>query len=399
MPGRNGESFGRPVVCGICNICRRPVEIFYAQEKYPLYVRPVPGDLVKQIPSLPIYIALCKHCNHVIQVNPPDDNLLENIYTSLYSSYHSTSKTGIGEKQGKQFMEFLLKNAGGFKNSPGRALEIGCSDGYFLSLLDEQGWEIYGCDPSPLIDDLEKTYGSDRIKRTFYSRNCFPEEYFELVVFRHLLEHLPDPVTFLCEVAGNLRPAGLVAVEVPDVSRTLQEGVAGDFCHEHLSYFTAQSLSIALQIAGFKNITVEQQGPFLYGLAQKLKNNIEIQVKLFARAMQRVRDELAVFQQEWEAKECSVFIYGAGGHTTGLFSRVMKERVRGLIDGDPGKWGKYLPGFDKEVFPPEKLEEVKPGDVVIVSSKVFQDEIVEFLRNHIERGVRVLVMYPHCRII
>jgi len=395
VPGRSGEGF----VNSTCNICRRPVEIFYAQEKYPLYVRPVPAELIEQVPSLPICIAFCRSCHHILQVNPPDESLLEKVYASFYSSYHNTTRTGIGIRQAQQFLEFLLRHPQNLKNPPGKALEIGCSDGYFLSLLDELKWEVYGCDPSPLTEGLKKTYDSDKIKRTFYAQKYFPQEYFDLVVLRHLLEHLPDPVELLSQIIYNLRPEGSIAVEVPNVSHTLQHGVAGDFCHEHLSYFTVQSLSIALRTSGFQNIIIEEEGPFLYSLAQKAKTDVGVQVELFAQAMERLRNELAAFQQEWESENRRVFIYGAGGHTTGLLNRVMKEQVSGLIDGDPGKWGKYLPGFDKEVFPPGKLDELKPGDVIIVSSRVFQDEIVESLRKYVERGIKVLILYPNCQYI
>lgn len=384
----------------VCNICGEQVEVFYSKIEHPLYIRPVPGDLIAEVPSLPIDIALCNRCNHIILLNPPDNQLLEKVYTTFYSSFHSTSKTGIGKNYVENFYNFLIKKLQNFLVNPGKVLEIGCSDGYFLYLLDRQGWEVFGCDPSPLAEELQKVHGKRKIKKDFYSKELFPSNFFDLIVFRHLLEHISNPLSFLSDVSHNLKPGSFIAIEVPDVTHTLQVGVAGDFCHEHISYFTPQSLQVTLGRSGFHALSIQQEGPVLYALARKPYIPVTRQVALYAENLQRLRCELVNYTKQWEFEKCNVFIYGAGGHTTDLLNFMLKHQVAGLIDSDSGKWGKYLPGFDKEVFPPEKLSELLPGkDVVIVSSQIFQDEIVELLSEHIKRGIKVLTLYPHCRYI
>lgn len=355
-----------------CNLCNQPVEVFFTEKSYPLYVRPVPKESANEVPSCPIKIAFCSTCRHIMQVGPPSEDLLNEVYSKLYSTYHSTQKTGIGEKGAKNFLNFLVSHL----STKGTALEIGCGDGYFLSLLKSKGWEVYGCDPSPAAEEAKNIFGAENVKQDFFSKKLYEGTKFNLVVMRHLLEHIPYPISFLQEVSAILKPDALLAIEVPNVFTSLKEGVAGDFCHEHLSYFTSQSMAITLGKAGFAETNIKSEGPFLFAIALKTEPTPEQLVLEYANNLNRLRRELAVFFAEWGLEGKEIYIYGAGGHTTGLFNRVNDYRVNGVIDSDPSKWGKILPGIVKEIYPPGKLASLDyKNTVIIISSRVFQEEI------------------------
>ena len=54
------------------------------------------------------------------------------------------------------------------------------------------------------------------------------DEQFDFIMLHHSLEHIPDPLTTLCEVRRLLRPAGTVLVRVP---------VAGTYAERHYGIY------------------------------------------------------------------------------------------------------------------------------------------------------------------
>jgi 2-polyprenyl-3-methyl-5-hydroxy-6-metoxy-1,4-benzoquinol methylase len=322
--------------------------------------------------------------------------MLNDVYSVFYESFHSTRETGIGEAKALAFRDFINSRLG-HAGREQKVLEIGCSDGFFLSLMQEQGWLVYGCDPSPKAEFARDAVGAGKIIRDFFSPGLYREK-FDLVLFRHVLEHIARPVDFLADVAGVVKPGGHTAIEVPNVLYSLDRGTAGDFLHEHISYFTPHSISTALSMAGFTSIVVEEIKQYLFVVAMlEEKERLTECIKSFSSRLGRLREELQPFESLWAGENNRVFIYGAGGHTTGLLNRALSFRISGLIDSDPSKWGKYLPGIDAEVFPRDYLENLDPQrDILIVSSDIYQEEIVSSLKAFIDKGLRVLRLYPRC---
>lgn len=88
-----------------------------------------------------------------------------------------------------------------------------------------------------------------------------------------------------------------------------------------------------------------------------------------------------------------------GGHTMGLLSKV-PLKVKAIIDRDESKWGKYVPGFKNiPIFPYKFLENLSKKDVVVISSELFQDEIVKDLQCYVNKGVKIVKLYPHCEYV
>ena len=95
-------------------------------------------------------------------------------------------------------------------------LDIGCGTGLFVKAATQQGWHAEGCD----IDATLIKLGANalRVKLTHNDfLNCdYPREAFDVVLFRYVLEHLPNPLEVLKEAARVLKPGGLVQIVVPN---------------------------------------------------------------------------------------------------------------------------------------------------------------------------------------
>lgn len=394
----------------ICPICHSNEGYNVLQyEKYPLYIKPIPKESIDLVPLKPLIIIVCKSCGHVYQDVCVSPSELSSIYEIVYASYHSPALSGIGSTLAKEFLSFLEKKV---KLNKKNILEIGCFDGYFLKLLrDNHGCRVIGCDPSPGAEIAHQL--NVAVIRDYFSPELFKEK-FDFVVLRGVLEHIEKPIPFLKDVGEVLEEDGFVVIEVPNVIYSLKNGVIGDFFHEHVSYFTHESLKNCLARSGFDLVIVDDSSYYIRIIAKK---NTDIDYRWddsdsarvipqlkqlfvdFNELTDKMADDLRSTLKRVSRK--STYIYGGGGHTLGLLSKTHDFlKPLGVIDGDPSKEGKYIPGFKIPVYSKDTLERLTYNNtIIIVSSKIFQDEISEGLRNYILKGLQVISLYPKVELI
>jgi SAM-dependent methyltransferase len=98
----------------------------------------------------------------------------------------------------------------------GRLLEIGCGTGFFLAELRKH-YEVCGIDISPFALDCARRNcpGADIRNLPAEEVDRFPPEYFDVIIARHVLEHLREPGEVLRRCGRVLRPGGLLLFVVP----------------------------------------------------------------------------------------------------------------------------------------------------------------------------------------
>lgn len=138
--------------------------------------------------------------------------------------------------------------------SRGRVLDIGCANGVFLDLFKEKGWQTWGVEPSDSADEAERK--GHKISKTTFEKASLPENYFDLVIINHTLEHMADPSAVLTKVYGLLKNNGILFVDVPNAgslgARILGKRWPYLLPKEHKWQFTQKSLTGLLEQAGFK---------------------------------------------------------------------------------------------------------------------------------------------------
>lgn len=126
-------------------------------------------------------------------------------------------------------------------------LDIGCGESGLLDGLQELGWRTYGIEPA--------------VKSAFVRHQELhevPEQpTFHLIVLRHVLEHLPDPLEMLQKVQRALVADGCLFLSVPSVD-TLPQHRDYRYCISdlpHVSAFTRACLSALLAHAGLRMVS------------------------------------------------------------------------------------------------------------------------------------------------
>jgi len=387
------------MTCPLCN--SKDSEYMLEYKDYPFYIKPVSREYRDNVPLLPLRIVLCNSCGFVYQEITFDLNELSKIYEIAYESYHSPVIGSVGGSLASDFLEFLENCT---DPNDKKVLEIGCFDGYFLSLLrDKHSCDVIGCDPSHGAKIAESI--GVKVIQDYFSPRLFHET-FDMIVLRGLLEHVLNPTGFLKDVETVTSKNGIIAIEVPNLEYSLRNGVIGDFFHEHLSYFTKNSLTNCLSLSGFEPVKIDDDGYYVRAIFKKSGPAYKFSVprgeaskikklsKAFNENVERLVRELTELSNKLSGKE--VYLYGGGGHTIGLLSKTRKFLgPKGVIDGDPSKVGKYIPGFNLPVYPKKIVKELDPKkSVIIVSSKILQDEIINELRPYIVEGLKVVKLYP-----
>ncbi len=104
---------------------------------------------------------------------------------------------------------------------PGRLLEIGCGNGRLLHLAQQGGWTVSGIELSPaLASSVTSQLGIPvevaNILEPGLSDRLGPGR-FDVIVLRHVLEHLPDPHAAMALFHALLVPNGHVVLEFPNI--------------------------------------------------------------------------------------------------------------------------------------------------------------------------------------
>ena len=137
---------------------------------------------------------------------------------------------------------------------PGKVLDVGCATGYFLEVASRFGWEVTGVELSAYSARLAASKFGERVFNGSLEEAAFPDASFDMVTLSDLLEHIPDPLSFLREVRRILKPGGGVMIVTPNVDSLTERVMRGKWSHykgEHLFYFSPLTIRACLEKSGF----------------------------------------------------------------------------------------------------------------------------------------------------
>lgn len=141
------------------------------------------------------------------------------------------------------------------------AFEVGCGNGDLLAALRDDGWAVAGVDiSSHAVEVAEKKHGLI-IGRGSLLDTHYRDEFFDVVIMKHALEHAHDPLATLKEAFRILRPGGALIIWVPKLG-SIEDKIFGRYWYLfniplHLYHFSRESLRRYLEEAGFRVAAVE----------------------------------------------------------------------------------------------------------------------------------------------
>jgi len=335
--------------------------------------------------------------------------------TDLEAHYDSDYQSTIsGSRKGRRHQIEIAKALDRLVGLRGKTvLEIGCGDGFFLSELNRCGARTIGFEPSSMYGVANGRPDIEVVNDFFpFDGNSAQEEPVNVIVLRHVLEHLPKPSEALGALASMQfagKNAEYLFIEVPNASELIARNLYFDFYFDHIYYFTSGSLTRMLLEAGW-NAAKELDLPkeFLgwlccnrlspdhrvsFEASADDREGFVASAEQFARSYSRWKGTLNALLDRIRESGNRIAAWGAGGRGVSLLNCVGTQRFSYVVDMDSNKHGRYLPGLGVPVRPPSDLRS-DPVDYVLVTSFTFFQEIVEQLSWFRDNGGRIITAYP-----
>jgi len=143
-------------------------------------------------------------------------DLLSGLNQIKYSEYYTdpfdeSAKINIKQKQTFRFIKSNLKTCG-------KAFDIGCGNGKLLYLLKMDGWSVKGLELSPRLAESIQERLQIKVEIADFLRYDPPHlDLFDVVILRHVLEHLPDPLLAMKKINSFLDLGGHAILEFPNI--------------------------------------------------------------------------------------------------------------------------------------------------------------------------------------
>jgi SAM-dependent methyltransferase len=296
-------------------------------------------------------------------------------------------------------------------------LDIGGNDGTMLATYTAKGIRKVGCEPADnLIELLRKN--ADYVMHDFWDY----ERYMKLAAGWHLgkakvitaigmFYDLEDPNKFIRDAQRALTDDGIFIAQLMCLASMLEKNDVGNIVHEHLEYYSLESLKYLFETNGLEIFRIEENevngGSYrIYahhykgtGIAFEEKITFK-DIMAFARRVEENRRRCVEFIKEEVARGKRVYVYGAStkGNVILQYYGLDHTLITAAAERSPEKWGKYTVGSWIPIVSEEEARRAKP-DYFLVLPWGFFPEFYERERQWREGGGKFIVPLPEFRVV
>lgn len=400
----------------VCRICGQDVK-----NVLDLGATPPANSLLKSksqvIKKYPLVLQYCSSCSN-LQLS---DCLKED---DLYKYYfYLTPKSSTLDKHYSYLTNFLVSNNYITKDSS--VLEIGSNIGNYLAYISPYVKNSIGVDPAENVSAIANQKGIKTICDYFgyqFAKDLKKSSgKFNSVIARHCFAHNSSPHDLLKGVKEILSENGYLIIENAYALNTIKNNEFDQIYHEHMFYYSIQSISTALEMNGLRLIDVLislVHGGSIVFIAEHIKSHNKISKALekhstyeknmlnqnaldkFASNAYKLKIDLKKVIQDANLKKEKIFTYGATakGNTLLNFVGLDNSNIEFCVDSTSIKQGKYLPGSNIKIVE-ESFIRNNPPDYFLLTAWNYKDEIIGKVRDMGNINSTFIVPFPNLHVV
>ena len=378
-----------------------------------------PSSISEKIPKGELNMVICKKCKLLQLGNSFDVDVM---YGDNYGYMSSLNPHMI--KHLKLKSEKLKKISKLSKNDI--VIDIGSNDGTTLENFEKSNILI-GVDPT--IKKLKKFYRKDII--------VIPEFFNKFVVAKYLKKKkakiistismfydLPSPIDFAKNVYECLADDGIWHLEQSYMPSMIKNTSYDTICHEHLEYYSLETIKFIFDYVGFKIIDLEfndiNGGSFSITVAKK-KSKFKEYSKIVNWLLEREKildynspsTHLSFYKNVKKHKKLlkdlisnlkdmkkKVIGYGAStkGNVILQYCNINKKDLSYIVDVNKYKKNKYTPGSLIKITDEKVIKKYSP-DYMLVLPWHFKNFILQKEKKYLNNGGKMIFPLPDIEIV
>lgn len=306
-------------------------------------------------------------------------------------------------------------------------VEIAANDGYLLQYVQQSGIPCLGIEPTAGTAAAARAKGISIIEDFFGVRLAnelvSQGKQADLTVANNVLAHVPDLKDFVNGFALLLKPHGVATFEFPHFMHLIAEKQFDTIYHEHFSYLSLTAVSRIFELNGLSIFDVEElptHGGSLrvyaqrtdsgdYPVSSSVKELMDREVATgmktkeyyagFQEKANQVKDDFVSFLIESKRAGKRVIAYGAAakGNTLINYAGIRPDLIPCVVDRNPAKQGKYMPGSRIPIVDESCIMMEKPDYVVIIPWNI-RDEVMTQLAYIREWGGQFVTAVPNLEV-
>lgn len=321
---------------------------------------------------------ICHECQHISNVEAKDI-----FYASENYQVKSIASNAMSKLLNEIF-EYISK----LINKKSNILEIGSGSGELARSL-ALTHRVETVDPAVTVDISGVTHHWTQL----FDSN-FPGSNYDLIIARHVIEHVKNPKDFLKNIVDRLNKNGRIYLEIPSLEATLDSLRIMDFFHDHIHYFSKISLS---RIANELGLELIYEYSLLNGLhigyVFELTNQKQVLSSKSRNIVQLLAESKFKFKlilEEIDKSSGQILLYGAGAHASTFTSQLndhQAKKIYQIWDRSIHKQGLYLPNVSVPISLPKKG--INPT-LIINSAILYTSEIKKYLNNELELECKII---------
>ncbi len=337
----------------------------------------------------PLRVLVCEVC---WLVQTEDYNKPSELFGDDYAYFSSFSTSWL--EHSRAYAEYVMKRFNLDKAS--QVIEVAANDGYLLQYFQNSGVKCLGVEPTKSTAMAAEARGLEII-RDFFGTNLAEKlkkegRSADLLVANNVLAHVPDINDFAKGFAQLLKPNGIATFEFPHLLQLIKNNLFDTIYHEHYSYLSLISVEKIFSACGLQIFDVEelpthggsirifvQRADSLHhrkseAVTELLKTESQAGLqtaevyKNFQKQVEKSKDEFLSFLIKAKQQGKTVGAYGAAakGNTFLNFAGIRKDLLPWVIDRNPEKQNKFLPGSRIPIVNEEYLKNSKPDFLVLL---------------------------------